>query len=54
MKHHMQVLHVSIARWRRSLSVHTRRDRGASAVGYGLIGALITAVILMVVVILDL
>ncbi len=52
MRHHLQVLHASVPRWRRSLPLDVRSDRGASAVEYGLIVALIAVVILMSVVLL--
>ncbi|MCX6433472.1 MAG: Flp family type IVb pilin [Actinobacteria bacterium] len=52
MRHHLTVLRVATARWRRHLTVAVRTDRGASAVEYGLIGAMISVAILMVVVVL--
>ena len=51
MRHDLPVPHSSMARWRCLFAGITHSDRGATAVEYGLIGALIAVAILMVVVV---
>ena len=52
MRYHLSVLPASMTRWQRPFSVAVRGDRGASAVEYGLIVALIAVAVLMAVVVL--
>jgi pilus assembly protein Flp/PilA len=49
---HVANLHLAMSRWHSALTVAGRRDRGATAVEYGLIVALIAVVIIVAVTLL--